>query len=142
MNVPLIHNKLYLGDLEDAKRLLPLGYATVCIAGDETLRQGRPTYGVYLEDREDIDPTVFKNAMFLSAMYIHEALMHHPRVLVHCYAGINRSVSALVAYSTIYGPNRYLTPSDVIMYLTVMNAKKRGVRTMTNRRFESLLTGK
>ena len=64
MNVPLIHPKLYLGDLQDAKRWRD---ATVCIAGAETLKEARPTYGIYLEDREDIDPAVFLRAMAIAA---------------------------------------------------------------------------
>lgn len=145
MNVPLIHPKLYLGDLKDAKRWRD---ATVCIAGAETLREASPTYGIHLEDRVDIDPDVFLRAMVAASACIREALMIYPRVLVHCYAGINRSVSALVAYTALYGPKRCLvravgclrTPQDTIDYLRRMNATRRGVATMTNTRFASLLT--
>ena len=145
MNVPLIHPKLYLGNLQDAKRWRD---ATVCIAGTETLKEARPTYGVYMEDRVDIDPVVFARAMRAAAACIREALMIYPRVLVHCYAGINRSVSALVAYTSRYGPKRCLvravgclrTPRDTIEYLRMMNGTRRGVATMTNPRFVSLLT--
>lgn len=145
MNVPLIHPKLYLGDLQDAKRWRD---ATVCIAGAETLREANPTYGVYLEDRVDIDPDVFLRAMAQATACIRIALMLYPRVLVHCYAGMNRSVAALVAYTVVHGPKRCLvraagclrTPQDTIEYLRMMNATRRGVATMTNPRFASLLT--
>lgn len=148
MNVPLIHPKLYLGDLEDSKRWRRGGVgATVCVAGRHTIEEARPTYAVLLDDRLDVDPVNFDRAMQLAAFYIREALMLHPRVLVHCYAGVNRSVSALVAYTKLYGPKRCIVravgclrrPQDTMDYLTTMNARNRGVHTLTNSTFASLL---
>ncbi len=146
MNLPLIHPNLYLGDLEDAKRWPG---ATVCVAGKATIREGVPTYSVVLDDTLDIDPIRFLRSMEMAAFYIHEALMMYPKVLVHCFAGINRSVSALVAYTTIYGPSRCLVravgclrkPRDTIKYIRAMNRRFRDVDTLTNTTFASLLTG-
>lgn len=150
MNVPLIHPKLYLGSLEDARRLRHLeGWCTVCIAGESTMARAQPDYGVLMDDTEEMSAGTFWRAMRLAVACIDEALQLHPRVLVHCYAGINRSVSALVAYALARGPYRCVvralcmrSADDVIKYLRTLNKAKRGVDALTNRTFASLLREK
>ena len=134
MNLPMIHPNLYLGSLEDSKKFHD--GATVCVAGRSTIKQARPTYYVELDDDPQINPKQFMKKMIVSAQQINEALKLFPKVMVHCYAGINRSVSAICVYSALTGRG---SVDDIIFYIRRENAAKRGLPALTNATFENII---
>jgi protein-tyrosine phosphatase len=127
MNVKFIHPKLWLGSAEDASSFPG---ATVCIASPQTC--AKATYAVVLYDDEATSYESFVYAMVAAARSIDEALKRCPFVMVHCHAGINRSVSALVHYAVVY---RGLNVRQTITSLRRVNKRRRGLPALTNPSF-------
>jgi hypothetical protein len=128
-----IHPRLHLGSLEDANLFYG---ATVCVASEATRRDADADYETHLDDDPRIPFRTFKVAVDDAAKKIDEAIGSNESVMVHCYAGINRSASALVHYACKY---RGMDRADVVRYITKRNARL-GRPALTNRTFRAHLT--
>ena len=71
-----------------------------------------------------------------AAEFINQALEDGKRVLVHCHAGINRSVSSIVAYAALRAKAK---ASSTIAYVRRMNRDHRNLPAVSNPAFEQYL---
>lgn len=145
LRLDAIHPRLYIGDLEDA---LKFKGTTVCVAGKSTCARASADFSVLLDDLESVGEDEFRTKMALAARKIHAALNDRSKnkVLVHCYAGINRSASAIVAYALMYTAPRCLVravclkgPAEIIDYIRFKNKTRRDLPAVTNRSFDGYL---
>jgi len=127
MNVAFIHPRLWLGSARDASTFPG---ATVCIASPQTCTKA--TYAIVLYDDDTTSYESFVYAMVAAARSIDEALKRHRVVMVHCHAGINRSVSALVHYAVVY---RGLNVRQTMASLRRENKRRRNLPALTNPSF-------
>lgn len=140
-----IHPRLYLSGrgLAQPSRAQP----TVCVAGAATTcgyctaqEQKKGTCAVVdARDTLEQDESAVRDFANEGADAIARALERTKRtkrpVLVHCAMGVNRSVSAIVAFATRSG----WAPADAIAYVRERNDTVRGLPALTNRLFERVL---
>lgn len=134
MNVPFIHHRLFLGSAKEAKQFN--FKHRICIASEKTCTGAE--YGIILRDSDKVSRVQFENAMEQARLAITTALQKYPDepIIVHCFAGINRSVAALVHFAKI---NNGIPPRLSISYLKRMNASKRNLPALTNPTFKRYL---
>ena len=106
-----ITNKLYLGNWFDAQNLTMLKRFKVshilCCSAE--LRPMFPNYFKYKHIRANDHPA-FNLAVHLddAADFIHEGLSKGSGVFVHCYAGVSRSTTCMIAYFMKYKEMTFL----------------------------------
>ena len=136
VNLPSIHPSLWLGNVVSAANAGGEFDHVVCVAYGETCGAA-PIRSVYADDTfpdaPDVSRDDFEARVKRAAANIHEALERGDAVLVHCHAGINRSVSAIVAYAALY---RGVGASVSIPYIRAANKSRRDLPALTNRTFE------
>ena len=144
VQLPFIHERLWLGNVDAAREAARPGSpfaAAVCVASRQTCayqREGSPHVAFYAFDGDIPDSTQMPRAHFeafarKAAAWIDEALTSNAGpVLVHCYAGINRSVSAIVAYALLH---RGLALEDVLAHVAAQNKTVRQTPILTNPTF-------
>ena len=104
-------------------------------------RHTRAAYRAFVraDDTESMSEDEFKE-IFTKASDLLEVQLRDPTkdaVYVHCYAGINRSVCTIMAWVVRY---TNLDPQKTLEYIEKVNLNKRGMETLTNRRFRELLS--
>lgn len=139
-----IHPNLFLGNV-DAARHVARGTTPiqnlVCVASRATCQYPvAPGIEQYAFDTDIPDALRMSQREFESfttpaAQWIREALQRGP-TLVHCYAGINRSVASIVAYAMVY---RGWSADDAIRYIRVQNETHRATPALLNTTFERYL---
>jgi predicted protein tyrosine phosphatase len=87
-------------------------------------------------DATNMSPEAFYAFVRTAARWIHETLELDKACLVHCFAGINRSVASIVAYAILY---RGWTYEKAVTYIREKNAVVRHVPTLVNPTFGALL---
>ena len=89
---------------------------------------------VIADDTEHMRASEF-NAVFSKAADLLHGQLSDPSkkaVYAHCYAGINRSVSMILAYVLRY---THIDPVAAIAYIRQVNKEARGMPALTNRTF-------
>ena len=149
-HLPKIHPRLFLGNRRSVDRLakrFPYIDASMCVAKGNTCdyEDFCPVDQCSSEEaRDSVNITVQEVDAFTrrAAEQIHEIMdTQDMNLLVHCRAGRNRSVAAIVRYATRY---KHLDPGLVIDYIREQNLKQRGMPrryTMSNPLFEHVLMG-
>lgn len=143
VNLKKIHKGLWLGNVAASESMLRTSDNSkhgpklgVCIASERTCQvcvaSDRCMAVTGFPDSSSLDKESFEYGVDQAASMIHEQLKHG-EVMVNCYAGINRSASAIVAYSVKY---RNWNAVDAIQYIREMNYKHRdGLPALTNDTF-------
>ena len=118
--------------------------AIIAVATPETTNymkgHTKAAYRAYVraDDTESMTEQEFRD-VFTKASDLLNAQLQDPKikaVYVHCYAGINRSVCAILAWVV-----RYTTkdPKEALEYIARVNLDKRGMETLTNKLFRRLV---
>lgn len=187
VRLPKIHPNLYLASHAAAKRIDGMNISKFCIAGksvsdymrehyqdrhghDEEQKKLAATQSyIVAADTLMMNQRKFNKIFKLAANYIEQSI-HKRKLVVHCYAGINRSTTSIIAWWILYGQyksNASDTDSDYSSgeetdesvesvesnsrtftdwtqlrdYIRKMNMRYRGVPALINPRFEQLLHG-
>ena len=139
VNLNQIHPNLYLGNVATAKAAQGNFDSVVCVAYGDTCNAStvEDTYvDATFPDMLDIDESDFIERVSKAAEFINQALEDGKRVLVHCHAGINRSVSSIVAYAALRAKAK---ASSTIAYVRRMNRDHRNLPAVSNPAFEQYL---
>lgn len=140
VNLPIIYQKLILSNFEYAKANVnnPVMIINLCEQPLQSNSNNSLIYNFKLDDSDSIPYHYFKGIMVQCAHLIKMAVDNKYPVIVNCAAGINRSSSAVVAYSILA---RKLKVDDAIGYIKHMKAQKYGNRwpTLTNYKFVEYL---
>lgn len=129
MNLDRIHPNLWLGNVHMARA--SRADAIVCTAGKSTcayepLKQSTTLSKFIIKDTKDMSYETFMNHMRSIAHQMHTDLEKKRTVLVHCAAGINRSVSSIVFYAMKYAMWKY---ADVVDYIKEKKKAFEGLST-------------
>lgn len=150
VHLPDIHPHLFLCSSRVAKRLQGSNLSVICVARRKTCSYMKEKYQklnkqrnllparqsfVEVDDDPRLDKDVFFDVFDSAADYIEQSIRKRVTV-VHCHAGINRSVTAILAWLI-----KHTTESmeDAIQYIRKMNYRHRGRPALANSRFEDLL---
>ena len=140
VNLPHIHPNLWLGNVASARAADDLGFDhVVCVAYGDTCRASalgasRTYVDDTFPDSMGVPQEDFAGRVDRAADAIHAALEKGGRVLVHCHAGINRSVSSIVAYAS---KHRHIDAARSIPYIRSRNHVHRRLPALSNSLFEA-----
>lgn len=120
VRLPKIHRNLFLSDMSAAKRVTGSNVSKFCVAGrpvSDYMREDHANMHGNFSRQHDLAATQsyvvaadtlamsqerFDKIFKLAADYI-EQTIHDRFTLVHCFAGINRSVTSIIAWWILYG---------------------------------------
>jgi len=136
-----IHPCLFLASLQGARQQTGK-IAHVCVASDATCRYQKDHDSDYratilVDDTTQMGEETFQRKFDKAAYCIHKCLTYEKQTVVHCYAGINRSVTSILRYVQLYRPE--LDWQKCLLYIRRINQNSRRTHAMTNWRFEELL---
>ena len=141
VHLPQIHKRLYLASLDGARQLGGKDVATICVAGRETcsyMKKHPSKYRAYIiaADTTFMDLRTFKRVFNHAAELIRDQLNQGRYVIVHCYAGINRSVTSILRYIQLFTNKDWREARD---YIRTRNETKRHTLALNNQTFEHFL---
>ena len=115
--------------------------ATICVAGRETcsyLKNHPSKYRAYVvaADTTFMNIHQFQRVFDRAAELIRDQLSQGRYVVVHCYAGINRSVTSILRYMQLYTNKDWKLGRD---YIRQKNKTKRQTLALNNPTFEHFL---
>ena len=139
-NLSFIHPRLFLTSLAGA-RVLEGDLSILAFAMPFTtnyLHDHDATYRGYVTvpDSLNVDLETFLAVFDRAADMIKEQLDSGRSVVVHCHAGINRSVTGILAYTRKY---TNLDTRDTLKKIRAANRRDRCITAMTNPLFETLI---
>lgn len=133
-NLPKIYNYLTLSNFNFSHRNIDKNVVIINLSGIPLKSNNNKfIYNFLLEDSDYVSYLYFREIMLKCCSILKMAEQKKYRVIVNCMAGVNRSVSVIVAYSITKGYNI----DNVIQY--IKNEKKNKYNnqwpTLTNKTF-------
>lgn len=135
VKLPLIYNKLVLSDFLYSYNNRNNNCVIINLCRRKIYSSYNPhIYNILLDDSINIPYQYFKKIMLECSNILKMAINNNYPIIINCAAGINRSSSVIIAYSSLY---KKININEIIFYIIEMKKNKYGYKwpTLTNNIF-------